>query len=179
MGIKLIDLEFKNDLYIDDHVSKLENYYRKAPFYSEGISIVKKIFLKNHVKPIDLIIDTMMSLMETFLIKTKLSRSSDLKKVGAKDDLVLEICRALSADTYISGMGGLNYMKNYDKFDESGINIRFIKYTPIIYKQSPEFRFVPGLSAIDLIMFNGVEQSQKIFRENFSKIELLEKEQVL
>ncbi|OQY69924.1 MAG: hypothetical protein B6D44_16830 [Ignavibacteriales bacterium UTCHB2] len=121
----------------------------------------------------------MMSLMETFLIKTKLSRSSDLKKVGAKDDLVLEICRALSADTYISGMGGLNYMKNYDKFDESGINIRFIKYTPIIYKQSPEFRFVPGLSAIDLIMFNGVEQSQKIFRENFSKIELLEKEQVL
>lgn len=67
-------------------------------------------------------------------------RSSDLggERLGVKSELVLNLCKKLGADVYLSGPYGRNYL-DLPTFDKAGIEVRF-QEMPAEY---------PVLSAVD------------------------------
>jgi hypothetical protein len=69
---------------------------------------------------------------------------------------ILEICRKEGADIYYNAIGGREL---YDKklFRKHNIDLGFIKTKPLTYKQY-QHEFVPGLSIIDVMMFNEPEK---------------------
>jgi hypothetical protein len=94
-------------------------------------------------------------------LKPKIIKASSLKAQGKASDLLLGICRELTAHTYISGISGKEYLKS-DDFQNSGIKVVFQEFHHPVYKQLYE-PFIPCMSAIDLV-FNHGDKSLDIIK---------------
>jgi hypothetical protein len=72
----------------------------------------------------------------------------------SRPDHASHVCEARSAETYINAIGGQDL---YDRpsFNARGVKLKFIKPSIKEYRQFGN-EFVPGLSIIDVLMFNPV-----------------------
>lgn len=91
-------------------------------------------------------------------IKTELIVSSSLDKNNElkAQDKVIHICKLLGGTQYINAIGGQE-LYSFDDFKKNGLELSFLntEFTP--YKQFKN-EFVPGLSMIDILMFNSPQQ---------------------
>jgi hypothetical protein len=76
------------------------------------------------------------------------------------DEWALNICKALGYDEYWNPPGGKSFF-NRDKYEKCGVKLCFheIELTP--YKQRRP-NFEPGLSILDVLMFNSVDEANKM-----------------
>ena len=97
--------------------------------------------------------------------ETELYLASQLEVEGTKSDLVLSICKELSATEYISGLGSKDYLVKHNPFENSPIELSYIHYDQPQYQQVYT-GFVPYLSALDLLMNEG-DSSLEIIRSGY------------
>lgn len=158
---------FTEILVLDDFrklVKTLEMNYSKAPFFQPTMRVMEKIFTYPE-RRLDLFIKNSFEQILSYLgIKTELILSSDIVKDNSLrgKDKVMEICKILEADTYCNAIGGKEL---YDKkeFEDNGISLHFLKTDENLrYTQFPNMEFVPNLSIIDVLMFNSIEEVNKM-----------------
>ncbi len=151
-------------------INKITESYRKAPMFSEVMPIVEKILLCPHKNLFDYIYNSLLVWKEFLKISTKILKSSSLsiniEEYKGKDK-VIAICKSLGAKSYINAIGGQELYSKKD-FATEGIEIKFIKPHLTPYKQF-NHEFVPGLSIIDVLMFNSVEDVN-LMLDNYSLI---------
>lgn len=96
-------------------------------------------------------------------IKTEFLISSDINVEGKKAAKLINICKSLSADTYLTTVGAKENYTQEEKnlFKKNNIEIQYHNYTHQTYNQKGK-QFVPYLSILDLILNLG-EESKKIF----------------
>jgi hypothetical protein len=143
----------------------IEQSYKKAPFYKEGLEIIEKTFTIEELNTSSVIFNNLKVICEYLDIKTELVASStiyqntDLKA----QERILDICLQEKANHYINPIGGLEL---YDKayFESKNIKLNFIKAKPVVYSQFKN-EFVPWLSMIDVLMFNSKEKIQEFLKE--------------
>jgi hypothetical protein len=143
----------------------IEQSYKKAPFYKEGLEIIEKTFTIEELNTSSVIFNNLKVICEYLDIKTELVASStiyqntDLKA----QERILYICLQEKANHYINPIGGLEL---YDKayFESKNIKLNFIKAKPVVYSQFKN-EFVPWLSMIDVLMFNSKEKIQEFLKE--------------
>ena len=87
--------------------------------------------------------------------------ASSLDCEGQKSDLVLSLCKAVNATTYISGPSGRDYM-DLESFKEAGIDVKFNDFVHPVYEQRRTEEFTPYMSIVDLTMNCGFEEAKKI-----------------
>ena len=85
------------------------------------------------------------------MITKKIIKSSELNIQEKGSKRILEICKSLNADTYISGMGlpDKKYL-DVDDFKQNQIKIEFQNFVYPQYNQIGD-NFVSNLSIIDLL----------------------------
>ncbi len=76
----------------------------------------------------------------------------DLPEITAPGQWAFEAARAVGADTYINPPGGRGLF-DPQQFRDAGIRLRFLDPVLAEYQQGPQ-AFIPGLSIIDLMMWN-------------------------
>ncbi len=152
-----------------------------APYYDEVLGLVKFI-LESAKNPSFLefcIISTVeicRFLQIEFNYKIASQTEFDRDKIITPGDWALEICKAQQAEIYINPYSG------YEIFDElqyqkNNIELRFLKPELIKYRQSKREKFIPSLSIIDVMMFNGFSGTEKFIKNKFliyKKDELIE-----
>ena len=145
-------------------VKTLDMNYSKAPFFQSTMGVMEKIFSYPE-RRLDFFIKNSFEQILFYLgIKTELILSSNLNKDDSLkgQNKILEICKILKADTYYNAIGGKEL---YDKevFEDNGISLHFLKTDENLrYTQFPNMEFVPNLSIIDVLMFNSVEEVNKM-----------------
>ncbi len=85
-------------------------------------------------------------------------RSSALNITESNDDALIEICKNVNADTYISGSGGQNYQDD-SKFLDHGITVVYNFFKHPSYAQLWN-KFDSGLSVLDLLLNEGPAAGQ-------------------
>ena len=80
---------------------------------------------------------------------TVLASSIRLQESG-KTERLIEMCREVGAQTYISGSGASTYL-NTGLFTQSGILVKTVSHQPKPYNRIGGY--IPGLSIIDLLMY--------------------------
>ena len=86
-----------------------------------------------------------------FGYRTEFVRESALVSTDARGtDRLVSLCLAVGADAYLSGDGASGYQDDA-AFPRSGLGLIHQQFTPTPYGDMQ--RFVPGLSAIDWLMF--------------------------
>ena len=131
--------------------------YKKAQHFSKYAGIFEDFYNKKWYKLADLNIQLIKKILELLSINVRILKASDLAIEGNGNTLILDICRKLDADVYLSGISGKEYLKLHE-FKESGIVVIFQEFQHPIYKQLYQ-PFIPCMSIIDLLFNAGPESS--------------------
>jgi len=149
------------------HLATLRHTYRSAPFFSSYAEPVVKLLETRYEKLVDLDQAGLDLLRAAFGITTPLIKSSELAVEGARGDLVLNICRAVGADTLLVGFGGSRGYLDVDAFARAGVRIAYHQFTHPEYPQcaakNEAAPFLRGLSAVDML-FNCGPRSAELLR---------------
>ena len=146
-------------------LNQLNNYKKLAHFYSETINLIENIIKKldndSAVEVNQIIIAELCGYLD---IDTKITVSShynfDYSNVHDAGDWALEISRQKKAKVYINPISGKELFDK-EKFISNNINILFLKPHEITYNQKRK-PFEPWLSIIDVLMFNGKDETVKL-----------------
>ena len=95
-------------------------------------------------------------MIEFLGIKIEILNESELDIKGESTERLINICETLNAKTYVSGIGGKNYL-NEKLFKKKNIQLEYQNYQSMPYAQNHSEDFVPNLSAIDLLFNLGPE----------------------
>lgn len=143
------------------HSKSMENNYSKAKFFHNYWNEFEKFYQKEFDKLIELNVEIIKFLMGKFKIQTKIMFSSELNISEKGSERILQICKSLDANSYLSGIGGKKYLK-LDSFKKNDITVNFQNFQHPVYNQVYQ-PFHPNMSAIDLL-YNEGEKSEVILK---------------
>ena len=72
---------------------------------------------------------------------------------GAGSARILNLCRAVNAGTYISGISGRDYL-DLEAFERAGVRVEFQEFHHPIYSQLYP-GFIPQMSALEALLLFG------------------------
>ena len=151
------DIKIKNnDNWKKKIISQLGHYKRKAPYFYKTINLIKECFEYETCS---------ITLLNTYFLKKtseylgidfsyEIYSDMDINIESPKSagDWALNIMKAIGAKHYINPYSGVEIFDE-KKFKENNVRIDFLKVELSEYNQK-NFLFEPGLSIIDVMMFN-------------------------
>ncbi len=151
------------------HWRSLNTHYSKAPYFSK----YKNFFEDAYHRKWDLLSDLNLYMLQWFMdtlgIKVPVNRAGEYHFQGKKSGLVLDMCRQVGTDTYISGTLGRNYM-DVDAFKAQGVRVVFQDYHHPKYPQLYG-EFFSHLSIVDLLFNCGDESLGILMSGNIASVE--------
>ena len=168
-GQKINEVKITNSVpWRKKHWKALTYSYSRAKFFSAYEAKFRQIYEIDWRKLIDLNLFSTNLIIELLGINVDIVKSSELDINQEGSDRILEICKELSADVYISGAGGRNYIVLED-FQEVGIDVVFQNYNyPVYEQQYPELGFRTNLSIVDLLFNHGPDSLEILLEGNDS-----------
>jgi hypothetical protein len=145
------------------HLQALKTNYSHAPYFKAYIPIFEDIFSRKWEFLSELNIHLIECLKDTLQMQEKKTTvSSELMLREDPTDRLIDICKALGADTYLAGRGGADYM-DAKRFAKNGLKVIIQEFKHPVYPQL--FKdFKSHLSIVDLL-FNCGPESMNVIRE--------------
>jgi hypothetical protein len=143
------------------HFSTLRHAYREAAHFRTYAGAVREVLDARWDRLVDLDRAMLELLRDAFAIRTPLQNSSELAVEGAKSDLILNLCRAVGADTLLAGQGGSRRYLDVEAFSREGIRVQWHEFRHPTYGQCGAQPFIAGLAALDLL-FNCGPRSRAV-----------------
>ena len=156
-------------LWRDKMLRMLELTYRRAPHFPQVFPLLEGIIRFDSVDLSRFLFHQLKTIADFLGIKTTIVESSRLYGNDALSgqERVLDICKYENAVTYINAIGGRDLYCR-DAFESHGIELKFLKTEFVSYAQFGR-EFEPGLSIIDVMMFN----DQNLIQNQLSRFQLI------
>src|SRR5207249_289048 len=154
----LVDDDRQHARWAEKTLTTFSNTYRRAPEFARVFPVVEAVFARQTNRIAELAVASLKTVAELLDIRTEwVESSAQYGNAHLKgEDRVLAICRAEGATEYVNAEGGRE-LYAHDRFEESGLYLRFIQSAPIEYRQFGS-AFVPSLSIVDVLMFNPLDR---------------------
>ena len=154
LGQKIQDVKIDNSI---DWRRKLwqtiRQCYAKASSFKAYEQDIEALYAREWSGLNELNIELTMLMLSWMNISTHIMRSSQMKATGVASDLVLSLCLEAGATSYLTGIGGKNYLDS-ESFDKAGVEIVYRPSSLALdYPQLfPKAGFINYLSALDIIV---------------------------
>ncbi|WP_291588240.1 WbqC family protein [Comamonas sp. UBA7528] len=163
------------DRYISENYSrsKLLNQfhesYKKAPYYNFCTPLLEKIIDYKDDNLFNYILHSIKEISNHLGIESKIIKSSDvlIDHSLRSHEKVIALCKKMDGSDYINPIGGVDL---YEKrvFNESNLNLHFLKSNSSIRYKQFNSNYIPWLSIIDMLMFTSPEEVDQILKEEYS-----------
>lgn len=158
---KINEVEIDNSVpWAKKHWRSIERNYAKAPFFKEYAGHFESIYKIEWDFLNKLSAEIIKTILQIMGIAKPTCTSSELGVQGTATELVINMCKAVKADTYLSGIHGRDYLQQ-EEFGRNGIKLIFQEFEHPIYTQCQPGEFIPDLSVMDLI-FNVGPRSKEV-----------------
>ena len=147
------------------HFQTLKHAYRQSRHFADYATELQAMLERRWEKLVDLDQATLDFLRDALGIRTPVVTSTSIKPQSAKSDLILELCKAVGADTYLAGLGGSRAYLDREAFAQEGVTIAWQDFQHPEYPQCGIAPFIKGLSAVDMLFNCGQEDSRALFRQ--------------
>ncbi|MDG6926479.1 MAG: WbqC family protein, partial [Nitrososphaerota archaeon] len=128
-----------------EHWKKITVSYANAKFFNRYAAELKEFYDKSWPLLFEFDLRTTRKTMEWLGIKIPIVKESELNIKTSGTQRLADICRAVGADTYVSGRGGKNYMDE-GLFEKCGLKVEHQNYSAPQYLQRFSESYVPDLS---------------------------------
>jgi len=168
------DILIRPENWQDKLLAQMTFYKKRAPFYNQTLDVVKQGISCSATDITQLNAHVLQTVCDYLGINFKAEIFSkmqlEIEAPTAPDEWALNICKALgNVDSYWNPPGGITFFDR-DKYQKAGINLVFQKINLQPYSQRGlADAFVPGLSIIDVMMFNSPEEINKML-DNYNKL---------
>ncbi|MGH9919290.1 MAG: WbqC family protein [Nitrososphaerales archaeon] len=146
-----------------EHWKKLTYSYKNSGFFHLYREYFEDLYRREHGLLFDLDLETTKAVLAWLDIDIPITRESELGVTGEGTERLVNVCRAMGADTYVSGVGAKNYMDE-GLFREHGVSLQYQGYEPTPYRQRFASEFVPNLSILDMLFNVGPESRRLVGR---------------
>lgn len=153
------------DTYVDNSqpwsckaVKTLNTLYSKAPYYETYAAEVSAILEASHQTLTQLDRASWELALKLLGITCQFTYASELPVSGRGPRLLLDICKYLGSNTYLSGAFGRDYL-DIAEFAAEDITVRFHEYNYPVYQQCFG-DFVPFLSYLDMLFNVNLERDK-------------------
>ena len=165
---KIKDVKIRNEEnWKDKIIAQLVHYKRKAPYYKSVISFLEDAFKYEAESITHLNTHLLKKTCEYIHISFNsiIFSESNIKitLVNAPDEWALNITKALNGDIYVNPPGGIELFDR-KKYERKKIKLQFLKKNLKPYDQKNK-EFIPGLSIIDVMMFNAPEKIREMLED--------------
>ncbi|WP_135081477.1 WbqC family protein [Terasakiella sp. SH-1] len=151
LSLKEIEIDSKQK-WQKKHLNSIRLNYKKAICYKEIFPEISEFYQKEFRTLSDICFEMLTYYCHKLGITTQIIKSSELGFFDSqKSDLVLDICKSLSATSYLSGSLGRNYL-DLPSFERENIEVKFQDYIHPTYQQVTGAEFIPYMAIIDLLM---------------------------
>lgn len=160
-GDKIISkIEIIGGNWPEEHLRAIKLSYANSPYFQEIYDDLCNIYAKPESKLTDFNTEIIKYAFKKFDIKIPVLRTSDLinsgyKIKGQKTELILSMCHAVGAKTFVSGPFGKTYL-DFDAFKKDNISLVFHSFDHPKYTQI-HGSFIPYMSFIDLLFNHGTD----------------------
>lgn len=144
----------------EKHLKTLQHCYMHAPFFKLMFEIANEIYSYPSSNLAMFNRHAIEKISGWLALAPKFACSSDLGIGGSSTQRLVDLCRHFGADTYVTGLGALNYL-DYDQFESHGISVQYMSYEKRSYPQLYG-EFIPCVSILDAIANCGHEASKLI-----------------
>lgn len=131
------------------HWKAICSNYSQAPYFKQYSGFFEDLYSRQWDKLVDLNIHMIKGINGILGIQKDISLSSQLGVQSAKTQRIIDICRALQADTYLSGQGGKDYLKE-ELIASAGLKLIYQDFRHPEYVQCYD-GFLPYMSMIDML----------------------------
>jgi len=152
---RIIDTQVHNHEWRKKHWNSITLSYSRSAYFKQYRSILEELYLNSTEVFLSRInYDFLIAINDILGIHTKLLWSNDLNLVEGKSERLVDLCKKVGADEYISGPAAKDYLQT-DLFEKENIRVNWIDYSGY-----PEYRqlyppFEHGVSVLDLIFNEG------------------------
>jgi len=137
------------------HLEKIFHSYLNSKFFKKNYkSFFENIYTKKWNYLFDLNYQLLFQLIDWLGLKIEVIKESELNAKGSSTERLVNICKKIGAETYVSGIGGKEYMDE-KIFQTNNIKVEFQDFKCPVYPQVFDGEFIPNLSIIDLLFNNG------------------------
>jgi hypothetical protein len=145
------EVELAEPRWREKHLRTVETSYARAPHFDDVLELYR-----TGLEAGETLLEINLALLEGFadylgIATRRVVLSELLPEFGRKTELIVDACRALGADEYLSGSGGGAAYNDEEQLAEEGIALRYDAFEPAPYPQLWG-DFEPGLSALDALM---------------------------
>ncbi len=163
---KINEVEINNrDKWQKKHLQALVTNYSKAPYFDDYFSTLKNCFNRDWKWLSELNVFLIEHIRGFFGLEQKpTALASSLSLRDDPTDRLIDICKSVGADAYLSGRDGETYM-NLDRFEANNIEVIFQEFHHPVYPQLFD-EFQSHLSVIDLLFNCGPESVEIIQAAN-------------
>jgi hypothetical protein len=139
-------------------IKTLQTFYSKAPYYRTYAPEIIRVLQTPYETMVELDRASWEPALRLLGVTCTFVRASEIPVSGQGPQLLLDICKYLKVDTYLSGAFGREYL-DIDQFAGEGIKVDFHEYTYPFYPQ--RFAdFIPFLSYLDILFNVGLERDK-------------------
>ncbi len=159
-----VEIDNKTDWRRKHWKSLLMNYGRSG-YFAVHKRFFEGIYRRKWQKLNALNGEILFYLIKSLGIKTRVVKSSELKVEGIATERLINLCKALRADTYLSGAYAATAYLDVEMFKRSGIKVALQDWQcPSYLQQYNRLGFIPDLSIVDLL-FNHGQESMDIIKK--------------
>lgn len=162
---KYREIKSKDDeLWLRKHKDEIKRSYGNSPYFNEIWAEIGDLFETYETTICAYCIRSILRIKQLLGIESSVVLQSDLKydQSQRKNDLVIELCKAVGATAYLSGNGARKYADE-QSFTDAAIALSYQRFEMPEYPQMNSSEFVPGLSVLDLLFNCGIEKSKEVF----------------
>ncbi|WP_221412131.1 MULTISPECIES: WbqC family protein [unclassified Dysgonomonas] len=146
-------------------LAQLQHYKKKSPYYFATIKVLNDIFSEDFNDIVSFNYVSLKKVCEYIGINTPIEIFSkmnlEIEPVNAPDEWALNICKAIgNVDEYWNPIGGTSFFDR-DKYVKNNLILKFQNMKLDEYNQNRD-TFEPGLSIIDVMMFNSPEEINRM-----------------
>lgn len=145
-----INTELEKSLY--KSFKTVQQAYAGSPFYKQYSYLVEEYFFDDDSFLLNRNLNFIRKVIEILNIDTTFVRSSSFGLNSSKNELLIDLIRAVGGNIYLCGQGSTGYQDDL-KFHGAGIEIKYNEFEHPSYPQKNVSECVHGLSIID-ILFN-------------------------
>ena len=139
--------------------NKVFENYRQSPFFDSFYPVFAELLAYPDENVCNFNLFSIKTIAAELSIDTrKIVKSSTLEIDSVGTNRIVDIVKAVGGGTYISGFGGEGYIED-QKFSDSGIALKYQNFKEVNYNQG-ERVFIPGLSIVDTIFWNGWDETR-------------------
>lgn len=148
-------------------MEQLNVYKFKAPFFKEIKSLIEEILESNYDYLTAFNINSTVAISNALNINTKFDKYTNhnfwFKEKPKEGDWGRIIANEIGASHYINSPGGESFIFS-DEFTKIDMKLGFIQPSLEPYNQKNK-SFIPGLSIIDALLFNGFEETANMIKQ--------------